>query len=61
MGIVSREDKKLINKVINLVKVQSSLDQNDCTWEVEIRPKLTIQSCLLFEFVCKSLDVFFLK
>ena len=35
VGIVSRETKKLRNKEIKLVKVQWSLDPNDCTWEVE--------------------------
>ena len=39
MGIVGREEKKLRNKIIKLVKVQWSLDANDCTWEVEDKMK----------------------
>ena len=35
VGIVAKEEKKLRNKVIKLVKIQWSLDTNDCTWEVE--------------------------
>ena len=37
VGVVAREEKKLRNKTIKLVKVQWSLDGNDCTWEVEDR------------------------
>ena len=35
VGIVAKEIKKLRNKEIRLVKMQWSLDPNDCTWEVE--------------------------
>ena len=37
VGVVAREEKKLRNKTNKLVKVQWSLDGNDCTWEVEDR------------------------
>ena len=39
VGIVAREEKKLRNKIIKLVKIQWSLDENDCTWEAEDRMK----------------------
>ena len=35
VGIVSKEIKKLRNKEVKLMKVQWSIDPNDCTWEVE--------------------------
>ena len=35
VGVVAKEEKKLRNKTIKLVKIQWSLDANDCTWEVE--------------------------
>lgn len=37
VGIVAREEKKLRNKIVKLVKIQWSLDGNDCTWEAEDR------------------------
>ena len=46
VGIVAKEDKKLRNKTIKLVKVQWSLDPNDCTWEVE--DKIKVQYPQLF-------------
>ena len=35
VGIVAKDEKKLRNKTLKLVKVQWSVDSNDCTWELE--------------------------
>ena len=35
VGILAKEEKKLRSKTLKLVKVQWSLDPNDCTWELE--------------------------
>ena len=40
VGIMAKEVKKLRNKIIKLVKVQWSLDPNDCTWELEDKVKM---------------------
>ena len=40
VGIVAKEEKRLRNKIIRLVKVQWSLDANDCTWEIEDKMKI---------------------
>ena len=47
IGIMAKEEKKLRNKTIKLVKVQWSLDANDCTWEVE--DKMRSQYPQIFE------------
>ena len=39
VGITAKKDKRLRHKIIKLVKVQWSLDPNDCTWEVEDKIK----------------------
>ena len=35
VGIVAQDEKKLRNKTLKLVKIQWSLDPNDCTWELK--------------------------
>ena len=35
VGILAKEEKKLRSKTLKLVKVQWSVDPNDCTWELE--------------------------
>ena len=43
--IVDRDEKRLRNKIVKLVKVQWSGDPKDCTWETEDNMKKSYPKC----------------
>ena len=45
--IVDRDEKRLRNKVVKLVKVQWSGDPMDCTWETEDNMKKSYPNCMV--------------
>ena len=49
VGILAKEEKKLRNKTLKLVKVQWSLDPKDCTWELEDKIKMDYPKLFVVE------------